>query len=124
MPSWFAPLMTTIGVVLVAVISVQGTRFAARLTARAAARTAEVQSRQVDVGEWQAIVTALRDQVKDLIARVDRLEDERRTERADTRQLLAFTRSLIAILYRIAPDHPLPTPPDPFVDELAYMTER
>ena len=59
-----------------------------------------------------------------MIARVDRLEDERRTERADTRQLLAFTRSLLAILCRIAPEHPLPTPSAPFADELAYMTER
>jgi len=124
MPSWFAPVMQVVGVVLVAVLSVQGTRFAARLTARAATATTQVQSRQVDVNEWQALVTTLSDQVKDLISRVDRLEVERRTERAETRQLLAFTRSLIAILYRIAPDHPLPTPPAPFVDELAYMTER
>lgn len=124
MPDWLPVALPIVGMVFVALITFFGTRYAARQSARAAERTAATSSRQVDVGEWQAIVTALRDQVKDLIARVDRLEDERRTERADTRQLLAFTRSLIAILYRIAPDHPLPTPPDPFVDELAYMTER
>ena len=124
MPSWFAPLMTTIGVVLVAVISVQGTRFAARLTARAAARTVEVQSRQVNVSEWEAILKALREEVDRLGVRLGNVEQQLKTSHENTRQLLAFTRSLIAIIYRIAPDHPIPTPPDPFVDELAYMTER
>ena len=63
MPSWFAPLLQAVGVVLVAVLSVQGTRFAARLSVRAAVATTQVQSRQVDVNEWQALVTTLSDQV-------------------------------------------------------------
>ena len=124
MPSWFAPVMQALGIIVVAFVSVQGTRFAARLSARAAARTAEVQSRQVDVSEWEAILKALREEVDRLGVRLGNVEQQLRTSHENTRQLLAFTRSLIAIIYRIAPDHPIPTPPDPFVDELAYMTER
>jgi len=123
-PSWFAPVMQALGIIVVAFVSVQGTRFAARLSARAAARTAEVQSRQVDVSEWEAILKALREEVDRLGVRLGNVEQQLRTSHENTRQLLAFTRSLIAIIYRIAPDHPIPTPPDPFVDELAYMTER
>ena len=52
------------------------------------------------------------------------LEQERKADRENTRQLLAFTRALLGILHRVAPDHPIPTPPAAFVDELSYMTER
>lgn len=124
MPDWLTsgPVLSVLGMLLVALLTFAGTRYAARSSARAAARTADVASRQVDVGEWQAIVEALRAEVARLAERVDHLEKERRDERGDTRQLLAFARSLIAILYRLAPDHPLPAPPAAFVDELAYIT--
>jgi hypothetical protein len=124
MPEWLPATLTVIGSVIVAVLAFVGGRYAARQSARAAARTAQVASRQVDVSEWQAILTALREEVARLSLRLDHLEQERKTNRENTHQLLAFARSLIAILYRLAPDHPIPTPPAAFVDELSYITER
>lgn len=129
MPDWLQPALGPLGLLIGAVITFFGVRYSARSASRAAAKTADVASRQVDVGEWQAIVEALRAEVGrltdlagSLTERVGRLEDERRDERADTRQLLAFARGLIAIVYRLAPEHPIPTPPAAFVDELAYIT--
>lgn len=124
MPDWLPVALPIVGMVFVALITFFGTRYAARQSARAAERTAATSSRQVDVGEWQAIVEALRAEVERLGTRVQHLEDSQRVDRADTRQLLAFARSLIAIIYRIAPDHPIPSPPTAFVDELTYITER
>lgn len=123
MPDWLQPLIGPLGLLLGVVLTFLGTRYAARLSARAAVKTADVASRQVDVGEWQAIVVALRAEVERLADRVQHLEDSQKTDRADTRQLLAFARSLIAIIYRIAPEQPIPAPPSAFVDELAYITE-
>lgn len=122
MPDWLSSALGPIGLFLGAIVTLIGVRYSTRATARAAARTADVASRQVDVGEWQAIVEALRAEVARLAERVDHLEKERRDERGDTRQLLAFARSLIAIVYRLSPEHPIPQPPAAFVDELAYIT--
>jgi len=123
-PDWLQPALGPLGLLIGAVITFFGVRYSARSASRAAAKTADVASRQVDVGEWQAIVEALRAEVERLGTRVQHLEDSQRVDRADTRQLLAFARSLIAIIYRIAPDHPIPSPPTAFVDELTYITER
>jgi len=122
-PDWVPPALTVTGSIIAAVLVFFGGRYAARQSAKAAARTAEVTSRQVDVNEWQAILLALREEVARLSLRVDSLEQERKTNRENTHQLLAFTRSLIAIIYRLAPNHPIPTPPAAFVDELSYITE-
>jgi len=116
-------ILTVAGSVVGTLLTVLGVRYVARQSTKAAARTADVQSRQVDVGEWQAILTALREEVARLGLRVDYLEKARQTDRENTHQLLAFTRSLIAIIYRLAPEHPIPTPPAAFVDELSYITE-
>ncbi|OII27564.1 hypothetical protein [Frigoribacterium sp. MCBA15_019] len=124
MPDWLQPALGPIGLLLGAVVTFFGVRYTARSSARAAARTADVASRQVDVDEWQAILAALREEIRDLRQRVGHLEEQRDTDRANIRQLLAFARGLIAIVYRLAPDHPIPTPPSAFVDELAYITER
>lgn len=117
-------VLTVLGSIIAAVLVFLGGRYAARQSAKAAGRTADVANRQVDIDEWQKILTALREEVDRLAKRVGALEEERQKDRENTHQLLSFARSLIAIIYRLAPDHPIPTPPAAFVDELSYMTER
>jgi hypothetical protein len=112
-----------LGAVIVAVIAVLGTRYAARQSARAAERTAQTASRQVDVGEWQAIVEALRTEVGRLTERVTSLEADRTLERAAHRALLTYTRTLLAWIHRTVPGETPPMPPTAFVDELVYITE-
>jgi len=123
-PDWLQPLIGPLGLLLGVVITVLGTRYAARSSARAAAKTADVASRQVDVGEWQAIVTALRDEVGRLTDRVESLEADRTLERAAHRSLITYTRTLLAWIQRTMPGATPPMPPTAFVDELAYITER
>lgn len=124
MPSWFPAFITTVGAIIVAVVSVQGTRLAARLSARAAQRTADAASRQVDVGEWQALLAEFKEQVEKLTKRVDNLETAVREKDARHRSLLSYVITLLAFLRRVAPDEVPPLPPTEFVDELAYITER
>jgi len=116
-------ILTVAGSVVGTLLTVLGVRYVARQSAKAAERTSDVESRKVDVGEWQAILTALREEVARLSVRLSAVEQELSTSRENTHQLLAFTRSLIAIIYRLAPEHPIPTPPAAFVDELSYITE-
>jgi len=122
MPDW-STVLTVVGSLIVAFFAYKGVRYAAQQSTRAAARTADVTSRQVDVSEWEAILKALREEVARLSVRLGKVEEELKTSRENTHQLLAYTRSLIAILYRIAPQQPIPTPPTAFVDELMYITD-
>lgn len=124
MPDWLPIALPIVGMVFVALITFFGTRYAARQSARAAERTAATSSRQVDVGEWQAIVEALRTEVGRLTERVTSLEADRTLERAAHRALLTYTRTLLAWIHRTAPGATPPMPPTAFVDELAYITER
>jgi len=123
-PDWLPVALPIVGMVFVALITFFGTRYAARQSARAAERTAATSSRQVDVGEWQAIVEALRTEVGRLTERVTSLEADRTLERAAHRALLTYTRTLLAWIHRTAPGATPPMPPTAFVDELAYITER
>ena len=124
MPSWFPTLITALGLVLTAIISVQGPRLAARLSARAAQRTADAESRQVDVGEWKALLAEFKEQVEKLTNRVDKLETAVREKDARHRSLLSYVIALLAFIRRVAPNEVPPLPPTEFVDELAYITER
>jgi len=123
-PSWVSDLITPVGLVVVAVVTFLGTRYAAKQSSRAAARTADVQSRQVDVGEWKSLIDALRGEIERLTTRVESLEADRTLERAAHRSLLAYTRTLLAWAHRMLPNETPPMPPTAFVDELAYITER
>lgn len=113
MPSWLTPVLTTIGVILVAVVGAAASRYAARLSARAA-------SRQVDVSEWQAIVAELRKEISRLGDRIESLE----TAQAAHRSLVVYARTLLAWIQRTVPHETPPAPPTAFVDELTYITER
>ena len=124
MPSWFPALITAAGLVLTAVVTVQGPRLAARLSARAAQRTADAESRQVDVNEWQALLAEFKEQVEKLTKRVDKLETAVQEKDARHRSLLSYVITLLAFLRRVAPHEVPPLPPTEFVDELAYITER
>ena len=115
-------VLTVLGTVIAAVLVFLGGRYAARQSAKAAARTAEVESRQVDVGEWQKIIEALRGEISRLTERVVSLEADRTLERSAHRSLLTYTRGLLAWIYRSTPDSAPPMPPAAFVDELAYIT--
>jgi hypothetical protein len=130
-PDWFAPVVTTVGVLTAAVLAFLGGRYAARQSAKAAARTAEVTSRQVDVGEWKSLLEEMRQnrvddrkQIDDLIERVGRLEQSNKEKDNLFRALMAYTRTLLAWIHRVIPAETPPHPPTEFVDELVYITER
>jgi len=119
-PDWFPATAAVVGVVLAALIAAASTRYTVRQSAKASADTARVTNRQVDVGEWQAIVEALRAEVARLTGRIESLERERDAHRS----LLAYTRSLLVWARRLLPDEEPPMPPTAFVDELAYITDK
>lgn len=121
-------LLGFLGIISGGMLTYLGIRFSARLSARAAETAAKVQDRQVDVDEWRAIVSALREEVSRLTSRVEALEVKRDTDRilidslkaeaetrlASYRTLVRFTRSLLLWIENVVPD----TPPPPTPDEL------
>lgn len=125
-----------IGAVTGAVLAYLGVRFTARQNAKAAKDAANVTSRQVDVDEWKAIVSALREEVGRLSERVavleakrdtdqdtiETLEAEARAREARYRVAIRFAREILAWAKRHLPDHDPPEPPDLIREDVT--TER
>jgi hypothetical protein len=129
------PLLGFGGVVIGAVLTFLGVRFAARQSAKAALSTAmtnaAVADRQVDVEEWKAIVESLRNELTRLTGRVESLEARRETDRtlieslesdlrsreSRYRALVSYARELL-VWTRHPADLP-PPPPATFADELS-----
>ena len=112
------PALGPIGVVVGAILSYLAVRLTARNSAKAAAEASAVSSRQVDVGEWQAIVSALREEVGRLAGRVERLEQEREESGTRSRALLAYVLELLAWARIVASGATPPPPPSVIADEI------
>jgi hypothetical protein len=122
----------TLGIIVGPFLGYLGARFAARQSAKAAAATAAVTSRQVDVSEWTAIVEALRTEVTRLGERVAGLEADREADRAKREgleaeirrhegrhwSLIGYVRELLTFAKREAPHATPPPVPHDFVDDL------
>lgn len=117
-------VLGTLGVVIGAVLTYLGIRFSARQSAKAAASSSAVSSRQVDVEEWRTIVAELRAEIKRLNERVDEVVEDRAAERSRFQTLMSYTRELLVWARRTAPDEIPPSPPSIFVDDLLYFIER
>jgi len=123
-PEWFPYIVTAVGGLIVATLSFFGGRYAVRQSTKAAAKTADVESRKVDVGEWQALLIEFKEQVKGLTLRVEKLEKAVIEKDARHLLLISYTRTVLAWVQRTMPGSHPPMPPAAFVDELAYITER
>ena len=130
--AFVAPLLGFLGVGLGAVLTFFGVRFTAKQSRKAAETAAQVNARQVDVEEWRAIVSTLRDEVKRLSDRVDVLEkrkesdtlliDTLRTEAEANeiryRALVRYTLSVLAWAELVAPETPPPAVPPTLTPDL------
>jgi len=124
MPSLLATVLTIVGTIIVGGLGTIGVIYAARASSRAQKRTADVASRQVDVTEWQALLTQFKEQVALLTTRVEKLE--KAVEQKDARHwsLIGYTRILLEWIHQNVQHKTPPLPPTEFVDELTYITER
>lgn len=127
-------ILGLLGVLAGAVLTYLGVKFTAKQNAKAAHDATLVSNRQVDISEWQTLVSALRDEVTRLSGRVDLLEQKREDDRdyietleaqdraheARYRTLIRFTRSLLDWGRRVAPDgDPPPLVPEALREDLA-----
>lgn len=123
-------IISTVGVVLAAVVTFAGVRYTQRSSRAAAEATARLEAKKVDAAAYEAARDTweqerlwLREQVTDLRGRVDELEHGRAQDRARIRELEereARDRALIAelagyarALLRILAEHHIPYPPPP-----------
>lgn len=116
-----------IGVVLGAIFAYLGVRFSARQTAKAAEEAAAVDSRQVNVEEWRAILSELRAEITRL--KSDGKEDRRRIEalerdasswKARYHAVLLYLRDVLAWARDQLPGSSPPAPPLELENELRF----
>lgn len=109
-------LISSAGVVLAGLITLVGVRYTHRQARTAAEATARLERSKVDAEAyqraretWTEHVRHLREQVAELRARVDELEDDRTRDRARLREWVDHARSL----RRLLDEHEIAHPPAP-----------
>lgn len=132
-------VITVIGVVAAAFFSYLASRYSAHQAAKASKNTDHITERQVDVGEWTALVASLQTEVKRLADRVTDLETTATANRGRIESLESTVRKTetkyhVAIQYIrdvvqwthkiVGSDKVPPTPPAEIEADLNLITNE